>query len=158
MCSETSNFWNLAMFIFSYGKCLDFKLGYKYGSIKFSTCVILIQILLLAPKGMMVKFWMPMSKLLLFNKCSWLHFPGLGHTFGSLWIPNTFINTYTHQHTMHLEMDIFGSWIFPIASCPISYLSFTFEFTFGSQRIWRNLLSVDFEGTLNIHGCTHPIK
>jgi len=146
------------MFIFSYGKCLDLKLGYKYGNIKFNTYVIPIQILLPTPKGMMLKFWMPMSKLLLFNKCSGSHFLGSGHTFGSLWILNTFINTYTHQHTMHLEMNIFGSWIFPIASCPISSLSFTFEFTFGSQRTWRNLQIVDFEGTLNIHGCTHPIK
>ncbi len=141
------------MFIFSYGKCLDFKLGYKYGNIKFSHCVMPIQILLPTPKGMMLKFWMPMSKLLLFNKRLGSHFPKSGHTFGSLWIPNTFINTYTHQHTMHLEMDIFGSWIFPIASCLISSLNFTFEFTFGSQRTWRN-----FEGTLNIHGCTHPLK
>ncbi len=78
-----------------------------------------------------------------------------------IWIIMDSKHIYQHlynQHTMHLEMDIFGSWIFPITSCLISYLSFTFEFTFGSQRTWRNLLSVDFESTLNIHGCTHPIK
>jgi len=39
----------------------------KYGSIKFSTCVILAHILLPAPKGMMLKFLIPISNLSLFN-------------------------------------------------------------------------------------------
>ncbi len=50
------------------GKSLDFRLRCnKYGSIKFSTCVIPAHILLPAPKGMMLKFLMPMSKLSLFQ-------------------------------------------------------------------------------------------
>ncbi len=81
--------------LFSYmADLLDLRLECdKYGSIKFSTCVIPAHILLPAPKGMVLKFLMPMSKLSLFNTRSGSHFSGLGHAFGSLLIPKMLIST-----------------------------------------------------------------